>query len=125
MEKQKSINANNTDDSMLKQIQDELKILSTPINDNSDENRTRVIGEYRPPVKDLLTYGEFFCGEIRFPQDCKEDMILLIHKSRPEKVIRILGNKDEVLCPICLRKINIEKEQYNYCPTCGQRLDWK
>lgn len=41
------------------------------------------------------------------------------------KVMRILGNKDEVLCPICLRKIDAEKEQYNYCPNCGQKLDWE
>lgn len=135
MEKQKSINTNNTDDNMLKQILDEIKILSTSRNDNSDENRTRVIGEYRPPAKDLLTYGEFYGDivysrtpldkDLRFPQDCKEDMMVLIRKSRPEKVMRILGNKDEVLCPICLRKIDAEKEQYNYCPNCGQKLDWE
>lgn len=48
----------------------------------------------------------------------------LISKSNPKKVMRILGNRDGALCPTCLRIINVAKEQYNYCPTCGQRLDW-
>ena len=37
MEKQKSINTNNTDDNMLKQILDEIKVLSTSKNINSAE----------------------------------------------------------------------------------------
>ena len=48
----------------------------------------------------------------------------LVDKSNPKKVMRILGNRDGALCPTCLRIINVAKEQYNYCPTCGQRLDW-
>lgn len=48
----------------------------------------------------------------------------LVDKSTPKKVMRILGNRDGALCPTCLRIINVAKEQYNYCPNCGQKLKW-
>lgn len=32
---------------------------------------------------------------------------------------------DTAVCPSCERRFEIEyEEQYNYCPECGQRLDW-
>ena len=114
MGKQKSINTNNTDDSILKRILDEIKFLSTS-----------KVGESK------LTYGEYNGGIVYSrtplygPPFPREDVMELISKSNPKKVMRILGNRDGALCPTCLRIINVAKEQYNYCPTCGQRLDWE
>lgn len=32
---------------------------------------------------------------------------------------------DTAVCPNCDRRFEVEyEEHYNYCPTCGQRLDW-
>lgn len=29
------------------------------------------------------------------------------------------------ICPICKRIFEVDNEEhYNYCPTCGQKLDW-
>lgn len=32
---------------------------------------------------------------------------------------------DTAICPNCDRRFEVDyEEHYNYCPTCGQRLDW-
>lgn len=32
---------------------------------------------------------------------------------------------DNAVCPNCGRRFEVDNEEhYNYCPTCGQRLDW-
>lgn len=32
---------------------------------------------------------------------------------------------DTAICPNCDRRFEVDHEEhYNYCPTCGQRLDW-
>lgn len=27
-------------------------------------------------------------------------------------------------CPVCWEKINDRKYKFNYCPNCGQKIDW-
>lgn len=27
-------------------------------------------------------------------------------------------------CPICRETVNSKKERFNYCPNCGQKIDW-
>ena len=27
-------------------------------------------------------------------------------------------------CPVCWSPVNYRKEKFNYCPNCGQKIDW-
>lgn len=31
---------------------------------------------------------------------------------------------DEWLCPNCSSRYEVDYDDYNYCPNCGQRIDW-
>ena len=28
-------------------------------------------------------------------------------------------------CPVCWSPVNYRKEKFNYCPNCGQKIDWE
>lgn len=54
-------------------------------------------------------------------------------KEKPQKLERYADGYDEegneiydmAVCPICRREFEVEyTEHCNYCPTCGQKLDW-
>lgn len=32
---------------------------------------------------------------------------------------------DEWLCPNCSSRYEVDYEEHNYCPNCGQRIDWE
>ncbi len=31
---------------------------------------------------------------------------------------------DEWLCPLCNARYEVDYQEYDYCPSCGQKLDW-
>lgn len=31
---------------------------------------------------------------------------------------------DEWICPCCGRRYEVDYDDYDYCPNCGQKLDW-
>ena len=31
---------------------------------------------------------------------------------------------DEWLCPCCEKRYEVDYDDYDYCPNCGQKLDW-
>ena len=31
---------------------------------------------------------------------------------------------DEWLCPCCCKRYEVDYDDYDYCPTCGQKIDW-
>ena len=32
---------------------------------------------------------------------------------------------DEWLCPCCGKRYEVDYDDYDYCPNCGQKLDWR
>lgn len=53
-----------------------------------------------------------------------------LEKQIPKKPIQLKGYKKPCFCPICIPsdntfvKCSYEHDTYNYCPMCGQRIDW-
>lgn len=69
-------------------------------------------------------------GNIVFemPQDKEiiDAIKIALEKQIPKKLVNRHKECDVVFfrdCPICGKSI-IENENTNYCPSCGQRLDW-
>lgn len=61
-----------------------------------------------------------------------ETAIEALEKQLPEKPIfegdgfDELGDIvfDEWLCPLCNARYEVDYQEYDYCPSCGQKLDW-
>lgn len=83
-----------------------------------------------------MTYGEAiyqltnFEGTYETPSlEAIELAIEILEKQIPKKPFRIIinGELDDELCPTC-NSLHIADNyhgiQYNYCPDCGQKLDW-
>lgn len=53
-----------------------------------------------------------------------------LEKQIPKKPIQLKGYKEPCFCPICepsdetFVKATCDHDKYNYCPICGQKLDW-
>ena len=53
-----------------------------------------------------------------------------LEKQIPRTPIQIEGYKEPCFCPICepsdetFVKATCEHDKYNYCPICGQKIDW-
>ena len=71
-------------------------------------------------------------GKVRDDQDI--DLITsIVNKSIPKKpkLFMCVGyGKDEDVyvgweCPYCGKHYQITFDQHNYCPNCGQRIDWE
>ena len=66
-------------------------------------------------------------GIMEITRECFE---ALIEKQIPKKPIQLKGYKEPCFCPICTPsdntfvKCSYEHDTYNYCPMCGQRIDW-
>lgn len=152
MEKQKSINTNNTDDNMLKQILDEIKILSTSENSKKEEFETNncedVIEckrcgdyDYKGGTKLTISKNDSESEDIHINlcPNCTEWLYEWLKNDKYEMVVnREFPMKieyesdgcsegeelyDIATCPECGRRF--DKERYEYCPSCGQKLDWE
>lgn len=69
--------------------------------------------------------GETDCGDCNIKRDIltlKE----LVDKSTPMKPIPLFIPMAFLpyRCPVCRTLVNHKKDKFNYCPNCGQRLDW-
>lgn len=54
-----------------------------------------------------------------------DDLQELVNRDKPiGVVIGKVSHKLEPLCPVCEQWLTLT-EQENFCPRCGQRLDWK
>lgn len=61
---------------------------------------------------------------------CKHYKVLqeLVDKETPQKVKRIsVLTYEAVECPRCQKEfvVKFHKDDYTYCPNCGQKLDWE
>lgn len=70
-----------------------------------------------------------FCEEIlsEFTIE-KKDLVEALCRHKPIKVIIVPDNDNfphHYVCPSCSRIIKHLEERYNFCPTCGQALNWK
>ena len=45
------------------------------------------------------------------------------HKYREQKKIIVIGVRALYKCPTCDKGLN-EFDRFDYCPYCGQKLDW-
>lgn len=76
-------------------------------------------------VKVIVEYDEN--GIAKITRECFE---VLIEKKIPKKPIQLKGYKEPCFCPVCepsdetFVKANYDHDKYNYCPICGQKLDW-
>ena len=81
-----------------------------------------------------------YCYNDSFEEVPKErwDEIILLQKlvdketSKSIEYISTVGDSDAypvydaAICPNCDRKFEVEyEEHYNYCPDCGQKLNWE
>lgn len=41
-----------------------------------------------------------------------------------EKMKIVLRKFHDLRCPVCKGYVETEVDEYRYCPTCGQRIDW-
>ena len=57
--------------------------------------------------------------------DCPLDdkAINTLEKQIPKKPI-LLRKFHDLRCPVCKGYVETEVDEYRYCPTCGQRIDW-
>jgi hypothetical protein len=73
--------------------------------------------------------GDGFVGDFSKYRKAITDLQRIVDKEKPMKVIYkvTLWSKHE--CPKCHESIDCDDDYYNwhmnYCPHCGQRLDWK
>ena len=155
MEKQKSINTNNTDDNMLKQILDEIKLLSTSENSKKEELETNdyedVIEckrcgdyDYKGGTKLTISKNDSESEDIHIDlcPNCTEWLYEWLKNDKYEMVVnREFPMKieyesdgcregeelyDIAICPDCGRRFETDyEEHYEYCPSCGQKLDWE
>lgn len=69
--------------------------------------------------------------DLEFPLKVLDSIKLLqksVDKQKPQKVKRISVLTYEVVeCPICQKEFvtKFHKDDYDYCPSCGQKLDWE
>lgn len=60
--------------------------------------------------------------------DCKavETLQELVDKATPKKPIPLFIPMVFLpyRCPVCKTLVNRKKEKFDYCPKCGQKLDW-
>ncbi len=70
--------------------------------------------------------------EIRISKECYKTIIAALEKQIPKKP-DISGDScdkdgnliyDTYDCPNCHTSYEMEYEKYDYCPSCGQALDW-
>lgn len=54
------------------------------------------------------------------------EIMVALEKQTPKKIQRGTVARDTACyCPLCTNFVCFEDvKQYNYCPYCGQRLDW-
>ena len=87
----------------------------------------------------IVDYDDEFGADIYLYESYKEEFDLLqelVDKATPKKVDKntkgIFPNNDTYLsyhttyaCPNCNCKLHLDwHEKRNYCPECGQKLDW-
>ena len=161
MEKQKSINTNNTDDNMLKQILDEIKVLSTSKNWGNTQNSKKeeletnnyedVIeckrcGNYdykggsKLTISKNVSEGEDihinlcpYCTEWLYEWLKNDNYEMVVNREFPMKLEYESDGCSEgediydiAICPECGRRFEADyEEHYEYCPSCGQKLDWE
>ena len=71
----------------------------------------------------------FFIDKLNnYPMEIEYVNTLMTH-SWGQKVIRFYdpdGNLvyDTWICPCCEKHYEVDYEEYDYCPFCGQRIDW-
>ncbi len=46
-----------------------------------------------------------------------------LERQIPKKPI-VLRKFHDLRCPVCKGYVETEVDEYRYCPTCGQRIDW-
>ena len=95
------------------------------------ENNKPYCGQYDLKIMNLLR-NSFLEGQSYIAHKPYKTLLEIVNKDTPQKPSfwgdgfdfdgRIII--DHWDCPCCYKSYELDYDQYNYCPKCGQRLDW-
>lgn len=78
---------------------------------------------YEQAIKSIIeTSGDHFYDCALDDKAC-ELAIDSLERQIPKKPI-LLRKFHDLRCPVCKGCVETEVDEYRYCPTCGQRIDW-
>mgnify|MGYP000308066226 CR=1 FL=1 len=95
------------------------------------ENNKPYCGEYDLKIINLLR-NSFLEGNTSIYDKPHKTLFEIINKDTPQKPILFgdgVDNKGNIIldhwdCPCCGETYELDYDQYNYCPHCGQKIDW-
>ena len=74
----------------------------------------------------VVSMGDSFPGAEEQFEKGLEVLRELVEKETPKKPRPVFLPMAYIphKCPVCWSPVNYRKEKFNYCPKCGQRIDW-
>ncbi len=77
-------------------------------------------------VRDAVSFSDDEFGESKTSSNLDEELNLLEELVDKETPMKVCGDGEDHMCPKCNEYFCICEVQnkINYCPNCGQKLDW-